>query len=145
MEPRNRRKSILRSVGVAEVLAIGTGRRKTAVARVCLKAGKGQILVNGRELDSYFPREGLVQTIKLPMAVTDNLGAYDVKLRVKGGGISSQAGACRHGLARALVALDDSNRPVLRANGFLRRDSRMVERKKYGKRGARRRFQFSKR
>jgi small subunit ribosomal protein S9 len=145
MEPRNRRKSILRSVGVAEVLAIGTGRRKTAVARVCLKAGKGQILVNGRELDSYFPREGLVQTIKLPMAVTDNLGAYDVKLRVKGGGISSQAGACRHGLARALVALDDSNRPVLRANGFLRRDSRMVERKKCGKRGARRRFQFSKR
>lgn len=126
-------------------IALGTGRRKTAVARVYLREGNGQITVNGSKVDDYFSNPSFVFVVKQPMDVTDNLTKYDLVINVKGGGPSGQAGACRHGIARALVHYDDSNIKVLRANGFLTRDSRMVERKKYGQRGARRKFQFSKR
>ena len=126
-------------------IALGTGRRKTAVARVYLREGNGQITVNGNKVDDYFSNPSFVFVVKQPMDVTDNLTKYDLVINVKGGGPSGQAGACRHGIARALVHYDDSNIKVLRANGFLTRDSRMVERKKYGQRGARRKFQFSKR
>jgi small subunit ribosomal protein S9 len=126
-------------------LALGTGRRKNAVARVYLREGNGQIKVNGRTVDEYFGNPSYVYVVKQPMDVTDNLTKFDLVINVKGGGPSGQAGACRHGIARALVLLDDTNIKTLRANGFLTRDSRMVERKKYGQRGARRKFQFSKR
>lgn len=126
-------------------LAAGTGRRKTAVARVYLRNGSGKIVVNGRQLGEYFPAEELEREVIEPLDVTDNLAAYDVLIRVRGGGPHGQAGACRHGLARALVGHDETNRRALRANGMLTRDRRMVERKKYGQPKARRRFQFSKR
>jgi small subunit ribosomal protein S9 len=102
-------------------------------------------MINGKKLDEYFAVEGLGSIVKKPLEVTDTAGSYDVQISVKGGGLNGQADACRHGLSRALCRIDETNRSVLRANGFLRRDSRMVERKKYGQRGARRRFQFSKR
>jgi len=130
---------------VIKNLAHGTGRRKTSVARVYLRSGKGNIKENGKELKEFFPIEEHVIQIELPLNVTDNLGKYDVVVTVKGGGISGQAGAIRHGIARALVLLDETNRASLKANGFLTRDARMVERKKYGQKGARRKFQFSKR
>ena len=123
----------------------GTGRRKTSVARVRLRAGKGEITINGRSMDEYFPRAPLKNLIQQPLTVTSTLGKFDVLVNVKGGGISGQAGAVRHGISRALLELDQSLRPVLKREGFLTRDPRMVERKKYGKRGARRSFQFSKR
>ena len=126
-------------------LAHGTGRRKTAVARVHLRQGTGRIVINGRSSKDYFPIPGLAEMVEAPLAVTDGVGRYDALIRVRGGGINGQAAACRMGMARALVAVDDSNRSSLRANGFLTRDARMVERKKYGQSGARRRFQFSKR
>ncbi|MGC9313959.1 MAG: 30S ribosomal protein S9 [Sediminispirochaetaceae bacterium] len=126
-------------------LSIGTGRRKTSVARVFLREGNGKITVNGRDVDEYFKNPGLTYVVQQPLDVTDSLGKYDIMINVRGGGPTGQAGACRHGLARALVTYDDSNKPSLKANGFLTRDSRMVERKKYGQRGARRKFQFSKR
>ena len=126
-------------------LAAGTGRRKTAIARVYLRAGSGRIQVNGRQLRDYFHAGDLEREVIEPLDVTDNLTAYDVLIRVTGGGPHGQAGACRHGLARALVGHDESNRRALRANGMLTRDRRMVERKKYGQPKARRRFQFSKR
>lgn len=126
-------------------LALGTGRRKTAVARVYLREGNGQIKVNGRTVDEYFGNPSFVYIVKQPMDVTDTLTKFDVLINLKGGGPSGQAGACRHGIARALAKYDETNIKVLRANGFLTRDSRMVERKKYGQRGARRKFQFSKR
>ncbi len=126
-------------------LAHGTGRRKTATARVYLRQGKGEIKVNGKAIADFFPIEQQVTMIRQPLVVTDNDEKYDVLINVKGGGITGQAGACRHGISRALVDLDEANRPSLKANGFLTRDSRMVERKKYGQRGARRKFQFSKR
>ena len=125
-------------------LALGTGRRKTAVARVFLRKGSGTLTVNGRTAESYFA-PALLSEVTQPLDVTDSLQKYDVVIRVRGGGIHGQAGACRHGLARALVADDETNRPSLRANGMLTRDRRMVERKKYGRPKARRRFQFSKR
>jgi small subunit ribosomal protein S9 len=130
---------------VAENLAVATGRRKTAVARVFLRQGSGAITVNGKTVDEYFAMPILVSMVKLPLKVTSSEDRFDVSATVIGGGPSGQAEACRHALARALVKTDESNRPTLRANGFLRRDPRMVERKKYGQRGARRRFQFSKR
>ena len=130
---------------MATSLAIGTGRRKTAVARVFLRTGSGTIEVNGRDLRSYFGAEDLEREVLAPLGVTDNLKSYDVLIRVHGGGPHGQAGACRHGLARALVKHDESNRRPLRANEMLTRDRRMVERKKYGQPKARRRFQFSKR
>lgn len=126
-------------------LANGTGRRKTSVARVYLRKGTGVIKVNGKELKEYFTIGIHSDTVMRPLDVTDSLGKYDVVINVKGGGITGQAGACLHGLSRALVALDEANRPALKANGYLTRDSRMVERKKYGQPGARRKFQFSKR
>jgi small subunit ribosomal protein S9 len=124
--------------------ATGTGRRKTSVARVFLRKGAGGLTVNGRAGDDYF-EPSLLGEVTQPLQVTDSLTKYDVLIRVRGGGIHGQAGACRHGIARALVADDVENRPPLRANGMLTRDRRMVERKKYGQPKARRRFQFSKR
>ncbi|QEN05385.1 30S ribosomal protein S9 [Thiospirochaeta perfilievii] len=126
-------------------LAHGTGRRKTSVARVYLREGNGTIIVNGKEIKEFFPVDEHVIQVELPLNVTDSLGKYNVVVTVKGGGISGQAGAIRHGLSRALVQLDETNRASLKANGFLTRDSRMVERKKFGQKGARRKFQFSKR
>lgn len=130
---------------MAENLSLGTGRRKTAVARVFLRAGSGEITVNGKKAEEYFANPSLLFVVKQPLDVTDSLTKYDLLITTHGGGPTGQAGACRHGIARALVAVDESNRRTLRANGFLTRDPRMVERKKYGRRGARRRFQFSKR
>ena len=118
---------------------------KTATARVYFRQGKGEIIVNGKAISEFFPIEQQVTMIKEPMVVTDTADKYDVLITVRGGGITGQAGACRHGISRALIELDETNRPALKANGFLTRDPRMVERKKYGQRGARRKFQFSKR
>ena len=126
-------------------LALGTGRRKTSVARVYLRKGKGNILVNKKPVTEYFTREELLYDINQPLVVTDNRNNYDIMVTVNGGGKSGQAGAIRLGISRALVSHDEANYTVLRANGFMTRDDRMVERKKYGRRGARRRFQFSKR
>jgi small subunit ribosomal protein S9 len=126
-------------------LGLGTGRRKTAVARVYLREGQGKIVVNGRDVDEYFGNPLYVYMVKQPLAVTDTLTKFDLVINVAGGGPTGQAGACRHGIARALVEQDENNLTILRSTGFLTRDSRMVERKKYGQRGARRKFQFSKR
>jgi small subunit ribosomal protein S9 len=126
-------------------LGIGTGRRKTSVARVYIRDGSGKIVVNGKELTTYFSLGEHVQVVRQPLMVTANENKYDVLINVYGGGCNGQAGACRHGLARALCQVDPANYASLRANGFLTRDPRMVERKKYGRPGARRRFQFSKR
>jgi len=121
------------------------GRRKTSIARVYLKPGSGKWEVNGRTLGDYFPRASLVQLIQQPFTVTDTLGAFDVKANVNGGGVTGQAGALRLGIARALVTVDEQHRHKLREQGLLTRDSRAVERKKPGRPGARKRFQFSKR
>ena len=126
-------------------LGIGTGRRKCAVARVFLREGQGKITVNGEELDKYFKMGELVGIVRQPLLVTAADNKYDILITVNGGGINGQAGACRHGIARALAQVDPTSHAALRSNGFLTRDPRMVERKKYGQRGARRRFQFSKR
>ena len=126
-------------------MALGTGRRKTAVARVFLRAGSGDITVNGKKADEYFSNPSLLFVVKQPLEVTDSLTKYDILITTHGGGPTGQAGACRHGISRALVGVDEANRKALRSNGFLTRDPRMVERKKFGRRGARRRFQFSKR
>ncbi len=126
-------------------LGQGTGRRKTATARVYLREGSGKITVNGRELEEYFKDPLCVFMVRQPLDVTDTLTKFDIVINVAGGGQSGQAGACRHGIARALVDENEANKSALHANGFLTRDPRMVERKKYGQRGARRRFQFSKR
>jgi small subunit ribosomal protein S9 len=130
---------------VAENLSRGTGRRKTSVARVYLREGNGTITVNGRGVEEYFASPVHAYICRQPFAVTDTEGRYDVLVNVHGGGLTGQAGAIRHGLSRALVAHDETNLPTLRANGFMTRDSRMVERKKYGQPGARKKFQFSKR
>jgi len=126
-------------------LGIGTGRRKCAVARVFVREGQGKVSVNGVELDQYFKLGELVTIVRQPLQVTATENRYDVLITVAGGGPNGQAGACRHGLAQALSQVDPANHASLRSNGFLTRDPRMVERKKYGQRGARRRFQFSKR
>lgn len=126
-------------------LAIGTGRRKTSVARVFVREGSGKITVNGKEPKDYFMSEDRARALMQPLLVTSNDSKFDILINVGGGGLSGQAGACRHGIARALVQIDHDARSSLKANGFLTRDPRMVERKKYGQRGARRRFQFSKR
>jgi small subunit ribosomal protein S9 len=126
-------------------LGMGTGRRKTAVARVYLRDGDGKIVINGRNVDEYFGNPLYVYMLKQPLDVTDSLNKFDLVINVYGGGPTGQAGACRHGIARALVHYDENNRSTLHANGFMTRDSRMVERKKYGQPGARRKFQFSKR
>jgi len=126
-------------------LGHGVGRRKTAIARVYLREGDGKIIVNGREIDAYFGSPMLTFIAKQPLQVTDTLTKFDILINVVGGGPSGQAGAIRHGISRALVSHDEAYRPVLHTNGFMTRDSRMVERKKYGQPGARRKFQFSKR
>jgi small subunit ribosomal protein S9 len=122
-----------------------TGRRKNAIARVWLAPGNGAIEVNEKNLIDYFKRDTLKMIIEQPLEVTDSLGKWDVKAHVEGGGLTGQAGALLLGIARALVKANEDLRPVLRRNGFLTRDPRMVERKKYGRPGARKRFQFSKR
>jgi small subunit ribosomal protein S9 len=122
-----------------------TGRRKRSIARVTLVPGKGKITVNKRELENYFPRETLRMIIRQPLQITGMLGKYDVIANINGGGLSGQAGALRHGISRALVALDTDLKTKLKKEGLLTRDPREVERKKYGQRGARSRFQFSKR
>ncbi len=124
---------------------LGTGRRKTAIARVRLATGSGKITVNGRAFDTYFPLETLRSTVSGPLAITGNTDKLDVKVNVTGGGPNGQAGAVRHGIARALLQFDANLRPALKAEGFLTRDPRARERKKYGQPGARKRFQFSKR
>ena len=124
---------------------IGTGRRKRSLARVRLKRGNGEFSINGRTLDEYFARETLNMLIKQPFEATQTLGQFDVYANVSGGGVSGQAGALRHGIARALLSYDSEMKSALRKGGFLTRDPRMKERKKYGQRGARARFQFSKR
>lgn len=126
-------------------LAVATGKRKTSIARVFLRDGAGTIMVNDKPVLEYFAGLPTAQSVLSPLDVTNNTGKFDVMIRVSGGGVSSQIEACRHGIARALNAYDASNHTALRANGFLTRDPRMVERKKYGQAGARRRFQFSKR
>ena len=123
----------------------GTGRRKSSVARVRLYPGTGSITINGRDVDDYFGLETLKLIINQPFGVTNTVGKFDVVANVKGGGVSGQAGAIRHGIARALLLADETYRPALKKAGFLTRDPRMKERKKYGLKAARRASQFSKR
>lgn len=130
---------------MAKEVAAGTGRRKTAVARVRLVPGDGKWLVNEEKIEKYIPSEALRQYLRQPLALTGMDGKYDVLVSANGGGISGQSGAIRHGLSRALVASDANLREVLKKAGCLTRDSRMKERKKPGQPGARKRFQFSKR
>jgi len=121
------------------------GRRKRSIARVTLMPGSGKITVNEREFENYFPIETLRMIIRQPLQVTGTLGKYDVVAKVNGGGCSGQAGALRHGIARALVEINSDLKSKLKKEGLLTRDPREVERKKYGQKGARKRFQFSKR
>jgi len=125
--------------------AYATGKRKDAIAQVWIKPGPGKALVNGKPLDSYFARPVLRMILRQPLGVAKRNGQYDLTVSVAGGGLSGQAGAVRHGLAKALVNYEPDLRPVLKKEGFLTRDPRVVERKKYGKKKARRSFQFSKR
>ena len=127
------------------VTYLGTGRRKSSVARVYMTPGTGVITVGDKTLDEYLPQEILRMVVKSPLVVTNTEGQYDIKINVYGGGLTGQAGAMRHGIARALLEAGDDFRPALKAAGFLTRDSRAKERKKYGLKGARRAPQFSKR
>jgi len=129
----------------AQGRAYATGKRKNAVARVWIKPGAGKITINGRDSPVYFARPVLRMLLNQPFVVADRLGQYDVVCSVVGGGLSGQAGAVRHGISKALTYYEPGLRPALKAGGFLTRDSRVVERKKYGKAKARRSFQFSKR
>ncbi len=123
----------------------GTGRRKTATARVFLRPGDGKIVINKREFDVYFPNETLRMIIRQPLQLTETLGKFDILVNVAGGGMAGQAGAVRHGITRALMQFNIELRRRLKRAGFVTRDPRMKERKKYGQKGARARFQFSKR
>ena len=129
----------------AQGRAYSTGKRKDAVARVWIRPGKGTLTVNGRDGERYFARPVLRMIINQPLVAAERIEQYDIWCTVKGGGLSGQAGAVRHGISRALINFEPALRPVLKSGGFLTRDSRVVERKKYGKRKARRSFQFSKR
>jgi len=129
----------------AQGRSYATGKRKNAVARVWIKPGGGRIMVNGKESDTYFARPVLQMLIQQPFLAAQRGGQYDVYCTVTGGGLSGQAGALRHGISKALTLFEPALRPVLKSGGFLTRDSRVVERKKYGKAKARRSFQFSKR
>jgi small subunit ribosomal protein S9 len=124
---------------------LATGKRKTAVARVRLRIGTGQFQVNGRTLEDYFPREAARMIIHQPLETIGGIGRYDIIASLHGGGVAGQADALRHGITRALEKLDPANRAPLKKRGFLTRDARKKERKKYGQKGARARFQFSKR
>ena len=128
-----------------ELLVVATGRRKESIARVRLKPGTGEFSVNERTLDDYFGRETSKMILKQPLEVVEQLGKVDIDINVCGGGLSGQAGAIRHGISRALLKMNSDYRPALKKAGFLTRDARAVERKKYGQPGARKRFQFSKR
>ncbi|OZI13184.1 30S ribosomal protein S9 [Bacillaceae bacterium SAOS 7] len=130
---------------MAQVQYIGTGRRKSSVARVRLVPGDGKIVINGRDVVDYIPFEALRTVIKQPLVATETVNSYDVHVNVNGGGYTGQAGAIRHGIARALLQADPEFRPTLKRAGYLTRDARMKERKKYGLKGARRAPQFSKR
>ncbi len=130
---------------MAEIQYYGTGRRKSATARVYLRPGSGTFQVNRVPIDQYFKNETLRMIIRQPLQLTDTLGKFDVLVNVEGGGISGQAGAVRHGIARALVEFNAELRKKLKKAGLLTRDPRVKERKKYGQKGARKRFQFSKR
>ncbi len=123
----------------------GTGRRKTATARTRLYAGSGNIEINGRKLEDYFPRKTLQMIVRQPLTLTKLADKFDIKVNVSGGGVSGQAEAVRHGISRALLEADTELRPALKRAGFLTRDSRQKERKKYGQRAARARYQYSKR
>jgi small subunit ribosomal protein S9 len=124
---------------------LAVGRRKTAVARVIMAPGSGKITVNKKTFEAYFPLEMLRRDVMKPFEVTQTSGKYDIRVNVEGGGMTGQAGAVRLGISRALVELSEENKPLLRAAGLMTRDPRMVERKKYGQKKARKRFQFSKR
>ena len=130
---------------MADIKYYATGRRKSSVARVSISQGNGQIIVNKKPVDNYFPRETLRMMIRQPIELVGMTGKYDINVKVSGGGLSGQAGAVRHGIARAIVNMDTDLRSRLKKEGFLTRDPREKERKKYGQKGARKRFQFSKR
>ena len=130
---------------MAEIQYAATGRRKTSVARVTLSPGNGQITVNKKPADVYFPRETLTMVIRQPIELAGITGKYDIIATVKGGGLSGQAGAVRHGITRAIIDMNGDFRSRLKKEGFVTRDPREKERKKYGQKGARKRFQFSKR
>ncbi|MGD8371220.1 MAG: 30S ribosomal protein S9 [Syntrophobacterales bacterium] len=122
-----------------------TGKRKTSIARVWLTPGEGNITINKRPIDDYLKRETAKMIIRQPLELTETLGKYDIYVNVRGGGISGQAGAIKHGISKALLEVNPDFRPLLKKTGFLTRDSRVKERKKYGQPGARKRFQYSKR
>ena len=128
-----------------ENIYYATGKRKTAIARTWLKPGKGEIIINNRPVNDYFKIPSAKILMMQPLVLTNTLGSYDIKVRVLGGGISGQAGAIRHGITKALINVDPDLRQVLKKAGFVKRDPRVKERKKYGQKGARARFQFSKR
>ncbi|PJB40951.1 MAG: 30S ribosomal protein S9 [Deltaproteobacteria bacterium CG_4_9_14_3_um_filter_44_9] len=130
---------------MAEDRFYATGKRKTSIARVWLKSGSGEFKINNKSLDEYFKREILKMIIQQPFDFTDTAGKYDVLANVHGGGISGQAGAIRHGITKALLEINGDLRPILKKAGFITRDSRVKERKKYGQKGARAKYQFSKR
>ena len=130
---------------MADIQYYGTGRRKTSTARVYLRPGTGEIVVNRRPFDSYFPNEALRMIIRQPLRLTDTAGKFDILVNVDGGGNAGQAGAVRHGITRALMEFNADLRPALKKAGLVTRDPRQKERKKYGQKGARKRFQFSKR
>ncbi|MGB2750627.1 MAG: 30S ribosomal protein S9, partial [Pyrinomonadaceae bacterium] len=130
---------------MADIQYYGTGRRKTSTARVYLRPGSGKILVNKREFDSYFPNEALQMIIRQPLRLTETVEQFDILVNVDGGGQAGQAGAVRHGITRALMEFNADLRPALKKAGLVTRDPRQKERKKYGQKGARARFQFSKR
>lgn len=130
---------------MAAVSYYGTGKRKSSVARVWLKPGAGSITVNNKSLDEYFGRETSKMVVRQSLELTENVGKFDIFVTVQGGGDSGQAGAIRHGITKALLETDPELRPTLKKAGFITRDSRVKERKKYGRKGARARFQFSKR
>ncbi len=142
IQHRNRNNWIF---NMSKVVYQGTGRRKASVARVSITPGKGVILVNGQDFKDYLCRATLATVVVQPLETVDAIKNYDIKVNVNGGGLSGQAGAIRLGIARALIGADSGHRSALKSAGFLTRDARKVERKKYGQPGARKRFQFSKR
>lgn len=130
---------------MADIQYYGTGRRKTSTARVYLRPGSGEITVNRRAFGEYFPNEALQMIIRQPLSLTETIGKFDILVNVDGGGAAGQAGAVRHGITRALMEFNADLRPTLKKAGLVTRDPRQKERKKYGQKGARKRFQFSKR
>lgn len=130
---------------MAEIQYYGTGRRKSATARVYLRAGAGEFVINRKSFDKYFPNETLRMIIRQPLQLTETVSKFDVLINVRGGGPAGQAGAIRHGITRALIEFNGDLRPALKKAGLITRDPRIKERKKYGQKGARKRFQFSKR